>query len=56
MGLPQNRAITTNTGSMAEMWLGAMTKPLSWMRFSLPMTLIRNAMCHTSHANGTMIQ
>ena len=54
--LPQNRAMTTNTGSMAEMWLGASTKPPSLGRFSRPITRMRKPMCHTSQAAVTIMQ
>ena len=54
---PQNRVMTTNTGSMAEMWLGAMMQPFVpiFFRFSLPSHRTRKPMWNTSHASGTRI-
>ena len=50
--LPQNRAMATKTGSMAEIWVGARIKPVDWtfFRFSRPITWMRNATCQISQA------
>ncbi len=54
---PQNRVMTTNTGSMAETWFGAMMQPLvrTFFRFSRPMHSTRNPMWNTIHASGSKI-
>ena len=54
--LPQKRAMAMNTGSMAEIWVGARMKPGVWIffRFSFPITWMRNRTCQTSHAAERM--
>ena len=54
---PQNRVMTMKTGSMAEMWLGAMMQPFvpTFFRFSRPSHRTRKPMLNTSHASGTII-
>ena len=55
--LPQNRVMTTKTGSMAEMWLGARMQPrvCTFFRFSRPTHSTRKPMWKTIHASGTKI-
>lgn len=54
---PQKREMITNTGSMAEMWVGAMMDPrvATRRRFSRPMTWMRKPRWNTSQARGRVM-